>query len=178
MPKQKVSAKARQTLKAVSGDRPPGMAGRSGAESPDVKAYQQLTQAISPRRPLFRNVLAAFVVGGLICVIGQAAWSFWEARGWDARDAAGLASATMVVLAAILTGIGVYDEIGDFGGMGSAIPITGFANSIVSPALEFKREGFILGVGARLFQVAGPVIVYGTFVSMIVAAVKLLLGGL
>lgn len=178
MAKHKTRQKARQAVRAVSGSKPPGMGSPKGSKSAEVKAYKQLAQTVAPRRPLLRNVIAAFVVGGLICVVGQAAWSFWETRGWDAKDAAGLASATMVVLAALLTGIGVYDDIGNFGGMGSAIPITGFANSIVSPALEFKREGFILGVGARLFQVAGPVIVYGTFVSMLVAGVKWLLGGL
>ena len=170
--------RARRTVRAVQGARPPGMAAAGGERSPDVKEYRQLAREVGPRRPVLRNVVAAFFVGGTICTVGQLALSLWLSLGWPRTDAVGLTAATMIALSAALTGIGVYDVIGQFGGMGSAIPITGFANAIVAPALEFKREGFILGVGARLFQVAGPVIVYGTFVAILVAGVKLLFGGI
>ncbi len=176
--KSATKAKARAAIQAVRSGSPPGMASPGGEQSSQVQNYRQLTQEVGPQRPLVRNVVMAFLVGGIICTIGQVAQEFWVGQGWDQVDGAGLTAATMVVLAAILTGIGVYDVIGQFGGMGSAMPITGFANAIVSPALEYKREGFILGVGARLFQVAGPVIVYATLVAIVVAGVKVLLGAL
>ncbi|MDP2871340.1 MAG: SpoVA/SpoVAEb family sporulation membrane protein [Bacillota bacterium] len=154
----------------------PGVGRSPGKRSEQVERYKQLAQEVGPKRPLARNVLAAFVVGGAICALGQGVLNYLLARGLPKEEGIGLASAALVVIAALLTGIGVYDVVGEFGGMGSAIPITGFANSIVSPALEFKREGYVLGVGARLFTVAGPVIVWGLVVSILVGAVRLLLG--
>jgi len=169
--------KARRTAQAVRSGSPPGMASPGKEQSRQVKDYRQLATQLEPRRPILRNVIAAFLVGGVICTIGQGAMQVWNGRGLPAEQGASLTAATMIVLAAILTGLGVYDLIGHAGGMGSAIPITGFANSIVAPALEFKREGYVLGVGARLFQVAGPVIVWGTFVAIVVGALRMLFLG-
>lgn len=117
----------------------------------------------------------AFLVGGAICCVGQGfiqLYMLW----FDDQQASSLASATLVFLAAIATGFGVYDKIGRFAGAGSTIPITGFSNAVVSPALEFKAEGYIYGVGAKMFQIAGPVIVNGVTISVIVAYILMILG--
>jgi stage V sporulation protein AC len=139
--------------------------------------YKKLVDAKKPPRPLLRNILAAFFVGGSICAVGQLVLNFLIARGLPAKDALAPTSGAMVFIGGLLTGIGIYDKIGAFGGMGSALPITGFANSIVSPAMEYKREGFVLGVGAKMFIIAGPVIVYGLVTSFIVALFRLLVQG-
>ena len=118
----------------------------------------------------------AFLIGGVICVIGQGFIEFYK-LWFSVEDASILASGTLVFLAAVLTGFGVYDNIGRFAGAGSTIPITGFSNAVVSPALEFRAEGYVYGVGARMFQVAGPVIVNGVAISVIVAVITLILGG-
>jgi stage V sporulation protein AC len=133
--------------------------------------YQRRVQQKKPKPPVVRNVIAAFVVGGLICVIGQVILNFCCALGLSVQEAGAPTAAVMVALGSLLTGLGWYDELGKFAGAGSAVPITGFANSVVSPALEYKREGFILGVGARMFVVAGPVLVYGTLTSVMVGFV-------
>ena len=129
-----------------------------------------------PKSSHFKNMLWAFVVGGVICCIGQA---FIElSKLWfPVEDASVLASASLVLLAAILTGFGVYDGIGRFAGAGSTIPITGFSNAVVSPALEFRAEGYIYGVGAKMFQVAGPVVVNGVTIAVVIALLTLLFGG-
>lgn len=139
------------------------------------KHYQKLIKETKPPRPVLRNAVAAFIVGGLICTIGQLVMNFFVGHGMPAKEAAGPTAGVMVFLGAFLTGVGIYDRIGRFGGMGSALPITGFANSIVSPAMEFKREGFVLGVGARMFVIAGPVIVYGLVTSFIVGVIRMLI---
>lgn len=139
------------------------------------KHYQKLIKETKPPRPVLRNAVAAFVVGGLICTVGQLVMNFFVSRGMPAKEAAGPTAGVMVFLGAFLTGIGIYDLIGRLGGMGSALPITGFANSIVSPAMEFKREGFVLGVGARMFVIAGPVIVYGLVTSFIIGVIMMLI---
>lgn len=136
--------------------------------------YQKLVQEKKPPRPVVRNAVAAFLVGGLICTVGQLVMNYFVSRGMPAKEAAGPTAGVMVFLGALLTGLGIYDQIGRFAGMGSALPITGFANSIVSPAMEFKREGFVLGVGARMFVIAGPVIVYGLVTSFLVGLIKML----
>lgn len=126
------------------------------------KNYKKYVEEKSPKPTYAKNYILAFIVGGIICVIGQGINDFFmNFVGLGKLDAAGATSITLIFIGALLTGLGVYDLIGKRAGAGSAIPITGFANSIVSPAMEFKREGYVLGVGANLFKIAGPVLVYG-----------------
>ncbi|MGQ9556604.1 MAG: stage V sporulation protein AC [Desulfurispora sp.] len=125
------------------------------------KQYQDMVNAVKPGPAIWRNVLAAFLVGGTICAIGQGLVLLYQSLGAGKTDASTLASLTLVFLSALFTGLGVYDEIGRFAGAGAVVPITGFANAMVAPAIEFRAEGLVLGVGARLFTVAGPVLVYG-----------------
>lgn len=139
--------------------------------------YRQLQRRHAPPRPLLRNAAAAFVTGGAICTVGEGVRQLFLAQGLAPDRAAAPTAAVMIFLGALLTGLGVYDRIGKFGGMGAALPITGFANSIVSPAMEFKREGWVMGVGAKMFVVAGPVIVYGLVTSFAVGLVYYLLYG-
>ncbi|MBT2158497.1 stage V sporulation protein AC [Clostridioides difficile] len=115
-----------------------------------------------PKTYIFKNYTLAFIVGGIICMIGQAINDLYmKVGGLDKLGASSATSITLIFIGAFLTGLGVYDLIGKRAGAGSIIPITGFANSIVSPAMEYKREGYVLGVGANLFKIAGPVLVYG-----------------
>ena len=131
------------------------------------KEYQKLVDEISPKSPIGKDCLGAFVVGGIICVIGQFFINFYTKLDLD-KDAAGTAaSMTLVVISATLTGLSLYDNIAKFAGAGTLVPITGFANSIAAPAVEFKTEGFILGLGAKMFTIAGPVIVYGVSASVV-----------
>lgn len=131
------------------------------------KEYQKLVEDISPKSPIGKDCLGAFLVGGIICTIGQFFINYYTKLGLD-KDAAGTAaSMTLVVISATLTGLSLYDNIAKFAGAGTLVPITGFANSIAAPAVEFKTEGFILGVGAKMFTIAGPVIVYGLSASVI-----------
>lgn len=149
-------------------------AGTSRPGSPkEQQQYQQIAKKARPRPPVFLNCIKAFLAGGVICLVGQGVLNYFINIGVKPPDSGGPLAGVMVTLGALLTGIGVYDVIGKFGGMGSALPITGFANSIVSPAMEFKREGYVLGVGARMFQVAGPVIVYGLVTSVVVVLIKM-----
>ncbi|MGL5330821.1 MAG: stage V sporulation protein AC [Peptostreptococcaceae bacterium] len=124
--------------------------------------YNKYVDSISPKPTYLKNYTLAFVVGGIICVIGQLINDFYmNVINLEKLMAAGATSITLIFIGALLTGLGVYDLIGKRAGAGSIIPITGFANSIVSPAMEFKREGYVLGVGANMFKIAGPVLVYG-----------------
>ncbi|MGB9813839.1 MAG: stage V sporulation protein AC [Thermovenabulum sp.] len=135
----------------------------------EQKKYKEFAKTKKPKPPVLRNVISAFIVGGIICTIGQIILNFYVSIGLDKlKEAPPATSATMVFLGAFLTGLGIYDQIGKRAGAGSIVPITGFANSIVSPAMEFKAEGFIFGVAAKMFVVAGPVIVYGMTISMII----------
>lgn len=137
-------------------------------KTPAQLEYDALVKQVSPKSEVPLSLLKAFVVGGLICCLGQAIGDMGSK--WlmlDKKSTATLISATLIFLSALLTGFGVYDKLGQFAGAGSIVPITGFANSIVSPAMEFKREGFVLGVGAKMFVVAGPVLVYGITASVI-----------
>ncbi len=143
------------------------------ASPKEQKKYQKIAQQARPRPPVLINCIKAFLTGGVICLVGQGVLNYFIRIGVKPPDSGGPLAGVMVTLGALLTGIGVYDVIGKFGGMGSALPITGFANSIVSPAMEFKREGYVLGVGARMFQVAGPVIVYGLVTSVVVVLIKM-----
>ena len=129
--------------------------------------YGEYVKKKSPNSPLFPNMLKAFLVGGIICCIGQAIMEGYQALGMIEDNAATATSVTLVFLGALLTGIGVYDQIAKFAGAGTLVPITGFANSVVAPALEFKSEGYITGTAAKMFVIAGPVIVYGVAASVI-----------
>ena len=134
----------------------------------DKNEYKKYVEQKSPKPTYLKNYIMAFLVGGLICCIGQGINDFYmNVINLDKLDASSATSMTLIFLGAILTGFGVYDLIGKFAGAGSIIPITGFANSIVSPAMEFKKEGYVMGVGANLFKIAGPVLVYGVSSSII-----------
>ena len=130
--------------------------------------YQAYVKQKAKKSPIVKDVALAFLVGGLICVLGQCIHDYvLELEGMTEKTAAAWTSISLIFLGAFVTGVGWYDNIGHFAGAGSIIPITGFANGIVSSAIEFKKEGFILGLGAKMFTIAGPVIVYGTLASSI-----------
>lgn len=131
------------------------------------KEYGKLIKDMAPKSPIFKDCFNAFWIGGLICAIGQAIQNGYTALGLDKTNAGTATSMTMVALSALLTGLSLYDDIAKRAGAGTLVPITGFANAIASPAVEFKTEGFILGVGAKIFQIAGPVIVYGVSASVV-----------
>ena len=131
------------------------------------KEYGKLVDEISPNSPMGKDCLNAFVVGGIICTIGQFFMNYYTKLGLGKDDAGTAASMTLVVISAILTGLSLYDNIAKHAGAGTLVPITGFANAIAAPAVEFKTEGFILGVGAKMFTIAGPVIVYGLSASVV-----------
>ena len=131
------------------------------------REYGKLVKDMAPRSPIGKDCAIAFVVGGLICTLGQLAMNGYLALGLEKQDASTAASMSLVALSALLTGLSLYDNIAKFAGAGTLVPITGFANAIASPAIEFKTEGFILGVGAKMFTIAGPVIVYGVSASVV-----------
>ena len=138
------------------------------ARSTRDKTYNEYVEQKTPPTNLFQGCFRAFWTGGLICTIGQVLiWLFETYLGAEFVQAAGFASIILVIIAATFTGLGVYDVIGKYAGAGSVVPITGFSNSIVSPAMEYKREGYIMGVGAKMFTIAGPVLVYGIGSSVI-----------
>ena len=130
------------------------------------KQYAKLVKQISPPSPVGKDCLLAFLVGDLICTLGQGLTELYAAA-LDKQSAATAASMTLVALSALLTGLSLYDDIAKAAGAGTLVPITGFANAISAPAVEFRTEGFILGVGARMFTIAGPVIVYGLSASVV-----------
>ncbi len=130
--------------------------------------YCEYIKGMQRPSPMGKNVLKAFIVGGLICCVGQALSLVFERLcGLDKEAASTAVSLSLIFLSALFTGLGWYDDMGRFAGAGTLVPITGFANSVVAPALEFKTEGFVLGVGAKMFTIAGPVIVYGLSASVI-----------
>ena len=131
------------------------------------KEYGKLIKEMAPRSPIGKDCLHAFWIGGLICAIGQALINGYAALGLEKQDAGTAASMTLVALSALLTGLSLYDNIAKHAGAGTLVPITGFANSVVAPAVEFKTEGFVLGMAAKMFSIAGPVIVYGVSASVI-----------
>ncbi|TZE82052.1 stage V sporulation protein AC [Calorimonas adulescens] len=139
------------------------------------KDYQKIVKRSVPRPTILRNCILAFIFGGLICDIGQIFLNYFESLGMDPLQAGTSTSIVMVFIGAFLTGIGIYDLIGKYAGAGSVVPITGFANSIVAPAMEFKREGYVFGVGAKMFTIAGPVIVYGVASSIVIGIIYYLL---
>ncbi len=129
--------------------------------------YQSIAQKRAPRSPLLRDCLCAFLVGGLLCALGEIVILQAMQMGFEEKDARLLGSLSLILLSVLLTGFNVYDNIAKHAGAGTLVPITGFANSMASPAMEFKSEGFVLGVGAKMFSIAGPVIVYGTVASVV-----------
>ena len=131
------------------------------------KQYAKLVQQISPNSPVGKDCLMAFLVGGLICLLGQCCITLYTSLGLPKEDAGTAASMSLVALSALLTGLSLYDDRAKAAGAGTLVPITGFANAISAPAVEFKTEGFILGVGAKMFTIAGPVIVYGLSASVV-----------
>ena len=131
------------------------------------KEYGKLVQSMEPKSPIVKDCINAFWIGGLICTIGQLIMNGYSALGLNETDASTATSMTLVAISALLTGLSLYDNIAKHAGAGTLVPITGFANSIAAPAVEFKTEGFILGVGAKMFTIAGPVIVYGVSASVV-----------
>lgn len=144
-------------------------------ENLNRQEYQKYVKGKVPKPTYLKNILMAFLVGGLICVFGEIVNNYLAKMGLNEENIAAGTSIVMVFIGSLLTGLGVYDYLGKIGGAGAAIPITGFANSIVAPAMEFKNEGFIFGVAAKMFTIAGPVLVYGTGSSIIVGILKILL---
>ncbi len=131
------------------------------------KTYKEYAEKKAKKSSLIANCIKAFFTGGLICILGQLFFDFYKAMGVDEKFQSTLASVTLVFLTAIFTGIGIFDKIAKFGGAGALVPITGFANSVVSPAIDNKAEGMVLGLGAKIFIISGPVILYGTLFSII-----------
>ena len=125
------------------------------------KEYGKLVKDLAPKSPILKDCIFAFLIGGAICALGQGFINLYSWLDLDEQQASTAASMTLVALSALLTGLSLYDNIAKYAGAGTLVPITGFANAIASPAIEFKTEGFILGVGAKMFTIAGPVIVYG-----------------
>ena len=131
------------------------------------KEYGKLVKELSPRSPLGKDCLLAFLVGGAICTLGQLILEGYLALGLDQKQAGTAMSMTLVALSALFTGLSLYDNLAKYAGAGTLVPITGFANAVAAPAVEFKTEGFILGTAAKMFTIAGPVIVYGVSASVV-----------
>ena len=141
------------------------------------KEYNRYVARLAQKSPLGKDLLRSFLVGGLICVIGQLILNGFTALNLSEQDAAAATSVSLVFLSAVLTGLSVYDDIAKFAGAGTLVPITGFANAVVSPAIEFKAEGFVTGMAAKMFIIAGPVIVYGTVASVLYGLILVFFGG-
>ena len=141
------------------------------------ETYKKYVDARAPKSPLWRTCLRAFWVGGMICVLGQGLTQLYtDVCGMSKEDAGTLCAATLVLLAVILTGLGVFDRIAKYAGAGTMIPITGFANAVVSPAIDSHAEGLVLGVGAKIFSIAGPVLLYGTLAGMLYGIIYWIVG--
>ena len=138
------------------------------------QTYQNYVNKKSPNSPIWRNCFNAFWVGGLICTIGQIIMNICKERGFDQNLSGTIVSIILIAISAFLTGLNIFNKIGKFAGAGSLVPITGFANSIVSPAMEYKSEGYVMGVGGKMFTVAGPGLVFGISASIIVGIVYLI----
>ncbi len=131
------------------------------------KQYARLVGDLAPKSPKLRDYLGAFCIGGTICLVGQLFMNWYQSMGLDEKATGTAVCMSLITLSALLTGLSLYDNIAKYGGAGTLVPITGFANAITAPAVEFKTEGFILGVGAKMFTIAGPVIVYGVSASIV-----------
>ena len=140
------------------------------------REYQQYVQRKMKKSPLGKDVCLAFLVGGAICALGQVILGGWMSLGLSEEDAGTATSCTLVTLSSLLTGLNLYNKLARYGGAGTLVPITGFANAVVSAAIEFKAEGRVPGTGAKMFLIAGPVIVYGTLAAVVYGAVLWLLG--
>lgn len=145
-----------------------------GSPLDTTKDYQDYVDKKSPNSPILKNCLNAFWVGGLICTIGQIILDFCKYKGLSEETSGTLVSIFLIGISAFLTGLNIFNKIGKIAGAGSLVPITGFANSIVAPAMEYKSEGYVMGVGAKMFTVAGPVLVYGISTSIIVGFIYFL----
>lgn len=147
--------------------------------TPTQQEYQFFAKKREPKRPLFTNCIRAFLVGGTISVIGQFFhWFYMTYFNFTEVSASNPTVATMIILAVLLTGFGVYDHIAQFAGAGTIIPVTGFANTVASAAIEHRSEGYVLGVGGNMYRIAGPVITFGVFSAFVVAIIRLLLQAL
>jgi stage V sporulation protein AC len=147
--------------------------------TPLQQQYQDFARAREPQRPILANCLRAFIAGGIICTIGQGIqWVFMTYFNFDEKTAGDPTVAVLIMLSVLLTSLGFYDHIAQWGGAGSAVPVTGFANTITSAALDHKSEGFVLGVGGNMFKIAGPVIVFGVFSAFIVAIISVIITSL
>ena len=135
------------------------------------QTYQDYVNKKSPNSPILKNCFNAFWVGGLICTIGQIIMNICKERGFNQELSGTIVSIILIGISAFLTGLNIFNKIGKFAGAGSLIPITGFANSIVSPAMEYKSEGYVMGVGGKMFTVAGPVLVFGISTSVIIGII-------
>lgn len=140
------------------------------------KEYGELAKKRSPNSKLYKTLPCAFIVGGLICTLGEALLNLYGYLGLDKDNAGALTSITLVFLSVLFTGLKLYDRIAQHAGAGTLVPITGFANAVASPALEFKSEGFVLGLGAKMFIIAGPVIVYGISASIVYGFIYYIIG--
>ena len=139
------------------------------------KEYQKYVKEKEAKSPIVKDVILAFVIGGAVCVVGQLIMNGWASVGLNKEDAGTAMSCSLVLLSALLTGLNLYNKLARFGGAGTLVPITGFANAVVSPAIDFKSEGFVTGMAAKMFVIAGPVIVFGTLASVIYGVVLMLL---
>ncbi len=140
------------------------------------KQYEKMVETVSPNSPILKNCLRAFFSGGAICAFGEGLYLYYSTFSFAEKEVSLLVSITLIAISAVLTAFGIYPKLGKHCGAGTIVPITGFANSVASPAIEFKKEGMILGMGAKMFLVAGPVIVYGTLSSVLVGIVYYFLG--
>ncbi|MDQ0268707.1 stage V sporulation protein AC [Cytobacillus purgationiresistens] len=150
--------------------------GGQNKKTPDQEKYQQLEQKHETKRPVLKNCIRAFWVGGLFCLVGQAITYFYiYFFNFTEQTASNPTVATMIFIAMLLTGFGVYDRLGQFAGAGSAVPVTGFGNAVISAAIEHRTEGFVLGVGSNMFKLAGSVLLFGVFSAFIIALLKTIL---
>ncbi|MDA8345823.1 MAG: SpoVA/SpoVAEb family sporulation membrane protein [Thermaerobacter sp.] len=143
----------------------------------EKKEYQKRARQVEPPRPVARNAFWAFLIGGAICLVGQGVQTALQGVGYSEETVKAPTAVIMVFLGALFTATGLYDRLTVLGGMGASLPITGFSNAVVAPAIEFRNEGAVMGTGARIFQVAGPVIAYGLFAAFIVGIVRFALRG-
>jgi stage V sporulation protein AC len=144
--------------------------------TPAQKRYQDFAKAREVKRPLFKNSIRAFIIGGVICLIGQGLqWIFIHYLKFTEETAGNPTVAVLIIISVTLTGFGVYDKIAQWGGAGTAVPVTGFANTISSASIEHKSEGFVLGVGGNMFKLAGPVIAFGVFSAFIVTIIRIII---